>query len=415
VKPRLLAGLADGRPLSLDEHLSVHGPLPAHDGAVLIAAVDRAGLLGRGGAGFPMARKLAAVAARRGAKVVVANGVEAEPMSAKDRVLLSRAPHLVLDGAAAAAAAVGAREAIVCVPAGAPAVHAAVSDAVRERDWRRLGVRVAAVPSRYLAGEETALVRHLDGGPLKPTFTPPRPFERGVGRRPTLVQNVETLAHLALVARHGPSWFREVGWPTSPGTMLLTLAGAVDRPGVVEVPGGTLLRDALALGGIEGRDIASVVVGGYFGAWLRAPDALSVALDERELTHHGAAVGAGVVVALPASACGVAELARVISWLAGQSARQCGPCANALPAIAGELERIATGRAEAGARGRVVRWAGMVRSRGACRHPDGAVRLVASALRTLDAELRDHERHGPCDACARPPVLATPTPEVLAA
>jgi NADH:ubiquinone oxidoreductase subunit F (NADH-binding) len=415
VTQRLLAGVAPGRALSLDEHVDVHGPMPELDSAALIDAVARAGLLGRGGAGFPMARKLGAVASRRGAKVVVANGVEAEPMSTKDRVLLSSAPHLVLDGVAAAAAAVGAREAIVCVPAGVCAIDRALREAIRERGGqRRRRVRIAAVASRYLAGEETALVHHLNGGPLKPTFTPPRPFERGVGRQPTLVQNVETLAHLALVARHGPSWFREAGRPTSPGTMLLTLSGAVRSPGVVEVPGGTTVGDALALAGLR-EPVASVVVGGYFGAWLSAPSALSLALDESELTHHGAAVGAGVVVAVPESACGVAELARVMSWMAAQSAHQCGPCSNGLPAIAEVLELMAAGRAGPGARERMRRWAGMVRARGACRHPDGAVRLLQSALRTLDADLRDHERHGPCDACSRPPLLLTPKREALAA
>jgi NADH:ubiquinone oxidoreductase subunit F (NADH-binding) len=415
-RARLLAGIRSDRPLSFDEHLAVHGPLAALEGPAIIEAAGRAGILGRGGAGFPMERKLRAVAERGGRKVVVANGVEAEPMSAKDRVLLASAPHLVLDGVAAAAMAVGAREAIVCVPATAPVVRTAVEDAVRERrDWGRLRLRVAPVPPRYVAGEETALIHHLDGGPLKPTFTPPRPFERGVGRRPTLVQNVETLAHLALVARHGPRWFRQTGRQTSPGTMLVTLGGAVHTPGVIEVPGGTTLADALMFGGGPSEEIDSVVVGGYFGAWLPAPSSLGLALDERELGHHGAAVGAGVIVAMPSSSCGVAELARVVSWLAGQSARQCGPCANGLPAIAGALNRIAVGRAERGSRAQLLRWAGMVRNRGACRHPDGVVRLLTSALRTLDEDLRDHELNGPCDACARPPLLATPTPEALAA
>jgi NADH:ubiquinone oxidoreductase subunit F (NADH-binding) len=406
-RARLLAGIRSDRPLSFDEHLAVHGQLPPLEGPAIIEAAGRAGILGRGGAGFPMERKLRAVAERRGRKVLVANGIEAEPMSAKDRVLLAGAPHLVLDGVIAAARAAGAREAIVCIPATAPAVREAVQDAVRERsDWGRLRVRVTPVPPRYVAGEETALIHHLDGGPLKPTFTPPRPYERGVGRRPTLVQNVETLAHLALVTRHGPRWFRQAGRHTSPGAMLVTLAGAVRIPGVIEVPGGTTLADALTFGGGPSEEIASVVVGGYFGAWLPAPSALGL---------HGAAVGAGVIVAIPASSCGVAELARVVSWLAGQSARQCGPCANGLPAIAGVLNRIAVGRAESGSRAQLVRWAGMVRNRGACRHPDGVVRLLTSALLTLDADLRDHELHGPCDACARTPLLATPTPEALAA
>ena len=413
--PRLLDGIRPGRPLTLGEHLAVHGPPAGIDAAAIIDATDRAGILGRGGAGFPMARKLAAVAGRRGPKVLVANGVEAEPMSAKDGVLLSRSPHLVLDGVVAAATAVGARDAIVCVPADTPDVHSALEGAIRERDWHKLRIRVAPVRAGYLGGEETALVRYLDGGPLKPTFTPPRPFERGVRRRPTLVQNVETLAHLALVERHGPGWFRELGTRTSPGTMLLTLAGALPQPGVVEVPGGTRLVRALALGGSSAADVKAVVVGGYFGAWLPIPAALGLALDEPELAPHGAAVGAGVVAAVPDWACAVAELARVMSWLAAQSARQCGPCTNGLPAIAGALERLAAGRAEPGARERIAHWAGLVRGRGACRHPDGAVRLLSTAMRSLEAELRDHERHGPCDACHQSPILATPSVEAIAA
>jgi NADH:ubiquinone oxidoreductase subunit F (NADH-binding) len=413
--PRLLAGIRPGRPLTLGEHVAIHGRTRGLRSGAIIEAAHSAGILGRGGAGFPMARKLAAVAERRGPKVVVANGVEAEPMAAKDRVLLSRAPHVVLDGVAAAATAVGAGEAIVCVPADTPAVQAAVEGAIRERDWQRLRVRVAPVPGSYLAGEETALVRFLDGGPLKPTFTPPRPFERGVRRRPTLVQNVETLGHLALVSRHGPQWFRELGTPTSPGTMLLSLGGALPQPGVVEVPGGTRLLRALALGGSEATDLKAVVVGGYFGAWLPIPAALGLALDEPELAPHGAAVGAGVVAAVPDWACGVAELVRVIAWLADQSARQCGPCSHGLPAIAGALQRVAAGRAEPGALEQVRHWAGLVRGRGACRHPDGAIRLLSTAMRSLDAELRDHERHGPCDACHHAPILATPSAEALAA
>jgi NADH:ubiquinone oxidoreductase subunit F (NADH-binding) len=393
----VLTGLAPGRPLSRAEHTGVHGPLPQLRPDELIDAVGRTGLAGRGGAGFPTARKLAAVAARRGAKVVVANGVEAEPMSAKDLVLLTRAPHLVIDGLRVAAGAVGAGEAILCVP-----IHArdTVTGALAERDdLGRLRARVAAVPQRYLAGEETALVRHLDGGPLKPSFTPPRPFERGVRRRPTLVQNVETLAQLALIARQGPG---------RRPSLLVSVSGGVRTPGVVEVEAGTRVQDVIErAGGASGR-IGSVVVGGYFGAWLPAAAALALPLETAALAARGAALGAGVLVAVPAACCAVSELARVTAWLAAESAGQCGPCSHGLPAIAGAVEQLRTGRAGAGELERIEHWATLVTGRGACRHPDGAVRLVRSALNTLAPAVRDHARHGPCDACFAPPLLETP-------
>jgi NADH:ubiquinone oxidoreductase subunit F (NADH-binding) len=393
----VLTGLRPGRPLSRVEHTGVHGPLGHPRADELIDAVARTGLAGRGGAGFPTARKLAAVAGRRGAKVVVANGVEAEPMSAKDLVLLTRTPHLVLDGLRLAAGAVGAGEAILCVPARA---RDTVAGALAERDdFSRLRARVAAVPQRYLAGEETALVRHLDGGPLKPTFTPPRPFERGVRRRPTLVQNVETLAQLALIARQGPG---------RRPTLLVSVSGAVRTPGVVEVAAGTPVHEVIErAGGPSGR-IGSVVLGGYFGAWLPAATALALPLEATALAAQGAALGAGVVVAVPEACCAVAELARVAAWLAAESAGQCGPCAHGLPAIAGAIEQLRTGRAGAGALERIEHWARLVAGRGACRHPDGAARLVRSALGTLAGAVRDHARHGPCDACFAPPLLETP-------
>ena len=193
--PRLLVGLRPGgEPLGLDAHVAVHGPLPSPSG--LVELVAKSGLRGRGGGGFPAGRKLAAVASGRRRPVVVANGTEGEPVSFKDKTLLRRAPHLVLDGTALAAAAIGARDALVAVARDAREEVAAVSRALDERRARRIdrGVKlqVVEVPPGFVSGEETALVNLLNGGPAKPTFTPPRPFERGVRGAPTLVQNVET-------------------------------------------------------------------------------------------------------------------------------------------------------------------------------------------------------------------------------
>jgi NADH:ubiquinone oxidoreductase subunit F (NADH-binding) len=403
---RLLAGLPRAGPMSMDQHLVVHGPLP-DTGSDLIAEVLAAGLRGRGGAGFPAGVKLAAVA--EGTRpVVVINGTEGEPMSAKDRSLLKRTPHLVLDGAIAAARAVGAREVLVCASAQANVVVAAAL-AEREHAGRRAQPRFTLQQRAggYVAGEETAVLAHLEGRPARPRITPPRPAQKGYRGRPTLVQNVETLAHVGLIARHGAAWFRELGTEDRPGSTLVTVSGAVGAAGVYEVPSGIALEEVVRLAGGATEPARALLVGGYFGAWVSG-EGRGLALDDVALRPHGAAVGAGVVVVLGESACAVAETARLTAYLAAESAGQCGPCVNGLGALADVLERLATGRAASGDGERLVRWIEMVRRRGACAHPDGAARMLTSATRLFGAELDEHARHGRCARCAAPSALVLP-------
>jgi NADH:ubiquinone oxidoreductase subunit F (NADH-binding) len=402
---RLLRGARADRPLSLVEHETIHGPMPAGT-AGLIDAVERAGLRGRGGASFPTAVKLRAVASARGPCSVLVNAAEGEPMSAKDRVLLGAAPHLVLDGALAAAEAVGARRIVIAIREESARAVMAMEHAIAERGARRC--TVAAVPTAYLAGEESALIRHLGGGPLKPTVVPPRPAERGLRRRPTLVQNPETLAHLALIARHGPAWFRQAGTASDPGTTLVTVSGAIVRPGVQEIPVGTPLPKVLEGAGGTTEPLRAVLMGGYHGAWISADAIDQITLDDDRLAARGARLAAGVVVALGISSCPVRELVAVMSWLSAQSARQCGPCSNGLPAIAGLLEAMSGARAAPGGRELLHRWGAQLPGRGACRLPDGAVGFLSSWLERFGSELAEHERLGPCHRCRRPTVLATP-------
>jgi NADH:ubiquinone oxidoreductase subunit F (NADH-binding) len=384
--PRLLAGLAPRRALTLDEHTACYGrPVVAGD---LLGELEAAGLRGRGGAGFPTAAKARAVAARRGRPVVVVNAAEGEPLSGKDKLLIGRLPHLVLDGAVALASAVGARQVIVAHAAGARREGEALRAAIDERTGRRLHDRVAvapvAVPDGYVTGQETALVRFLNGGPALPTFTPPRPFESGVGGRPTLVQNAETAAHVALVARNGAEWFRRAGTQLEPGTALFSVSGAIARPGVYEAPVGVPLTELVNAAGGLVRAPRAVLVGGYAGAWIDAGTASRLTLDEEGLRAHGVTLGVGAVAVLPEGACGVCETARVVRYLAREGAGQCGPCVHGLAALAGGLDRRPD-RAVLG------RHAQEVRGRGACRHPDGAARLVASALSVFARELDAHE------------------------
>jgi len=398
--PRLLAGLTN----DLARHRQEYPvpPLSARPLGDITTAVERSGLRGRGGAGFPTGRKLRTVADRGGRTrkpVVVVNGSEGEPASSKDAVLLTKQPHLVLDGALFAAAAVGAAEVVVCVDRNATralrAMRAAIAERVRTEPSARI-VRVAAIPHRYVAGEETALIHWLNGGEAKPTFTPPRPYEKGVNGRPTLVQNVETLAHVGLIARFGASWFRTVGPDAEPGSALVTVSGGVARPGVFEVALGTPLPDVVGAAGGLARNLQAVLVGGYFGTWVAGDQAALLTLSSESLHAIGAGIGCGVLVALPASVCGLAETARIARWLSGETAGQCGVCVNGLPAIADALGVLVQG--DHGRRGEDLlhRWLGMVKGRGACKHPDGAVRLVESGMRTFAGEILRHRRRGPC-------------------
>ncbi len=380
----------------LAAHLDQFGPLPSR--VDLVAAADQAGLRGRGGASFPTAVKLAAVARRRRA-IVVANGTEGEPLSAKDKTLLVTAPHLVLDGVVLAARAVGAGEAVVCVERTATRVVAVLEGALTERA-DDVKVTLAEAPSRYLAGEESALVRWLNGGDAKPTTVPPRPFERGVNGRPTLVQNVETLAHLALIGRFGPAWFRSLGTAEDPGTALVTVGGGVARPGVYEVEQGSGLEATLRAAGLPAGPPPPVLVGGYFGTWLAPGAVVTAGLGASALREAGAAFGAGVLWALPNGACGLAETARVARWYADQSAGQCGPCMNGLPAIAGALDAVVAGRGGDREVEHLRRYAALVTGRGACHHPDGAARLVTSAVQVFADEIERHTRLGPCPGTA---------------
>lgn len=363
----------------------------------LIEAVAASGLTGRGGGGFPTAIKLRAVADSRVRTVVVANGVEGEPPSAKDRFLVAQNPHLVLDGAVAAAAAVGARDVVIALAEGAEHARTRMAAAIEaRRSTAPARFQLVTAPDRFVAGEESALVQLLNGGPAKPTFVPPRPFERGVDGRPTLVQNVETLANIGLIARFGSAWFRELGTAAEPGTVLVTVSGAVRDPGVYEVELGTPLRQIIQLCGDAPSPVAAVLVGGYFGSWLGARE-LDSPLSEAGLRPAGARPGARALVVLGADSCPVVETARALRYLADESAGQCGPCTFGLPAMADAALSLARRQAQPRIVERLRTLAGLVEGRGACAHPDGAANLLRSALNRFPAEI-DLHLQGRCSA-----------------
>lgn len=388
---------------TLADHRARLGDVPGRtDRAHLIPMLEASGLLGRGGAGFPVGRKWASVAGRaKGDAVVLANGAEGEPLSHKDRVLMASRPHLVLDGLELAAEAVGARRAVLYVGSEHTEARAALERAISERaadrgsSLPRVPTMLVTPPVSYIAGEESAAVHFVNAGDPRPTTVPPRPYEKGVAGRPTLVQNVESLAHAALIARYGDAWYRDAGRAETCGTALVTVTGGA-RPGVLEIDLGTTIGELAEWAGVGASVGSPVLLGGYFGGIVAGPNAWKLPLDPATLSREGTGLGAGVVAFLGDDACGVTTTARIMDYMAGSSAAQCGPCVFGLRSIADASARIATGQPRQDDLSRLRGWSQSIVGRGACRLPDGTAGLLASSLRVYDADWSSHQHHRRC-------------------
>jgi NADH:ubiquinone oxidoreductase subunit F (NADH-binding) len=396
---RLLSGPAsDGGAESLAAHQARLGNLPS------VLAIDElvaSGLTGRGGGNFPFVRKLQLAGSRAGTPLVVVNASESEPASRKDVTLLQLRPHLVLDGAVLAARSLGATHVVVYLHSARTPSTDAVMAAVAER--RAVGwdgtVTVTAVdaPLAYLSGESSAVVSVLEGRGPVPSLRPAPVAAAGVGGRPTLVSNTETYAHVGLIARFGSAWFRCGGPTRSPGSTLVTLAGAVARPGLVaESVGDVRFSELLTGPGGLTEAPRAVLVGGYAGSWLDGQTAWSLPVDRIWLAAAGTSLGCGLVAVLSRSACGLAETARLLDYLASQSAGQCGPCVLGLPELAERFNALVDGQGSRRHLRRITELAVSIRGRGACSHPDGAVQLAETALEVFGAEVRSHARRGSC-------------------
>jgi NADH:ubiquinone oxidoreductase subunit F (NADH-binding) len=378
----------------IDNHQLRLGVRPA-GGAWLLDLLQQSGLRGRGGAWFPTSRKWAAVAkSSDGHSVVVINASEGEPLSAKDRTLLTLRPHLVLDGAALAAETLGADDIVLYLSRGSRTTERTVEQALKERGMSgrpEPPIRVVRTAHRYIAGESSAVVNRVSDGLSKPRFSLLRSAEKGIDDHPTLIQNAETLAHVALIARYGSAWFRRLGTESSPGSTLMTLCGNVRRPGVYEVDLGARLGAVLeAAGGTESPS-GGALLGGYFGTWFAPTSLADLPLDaERLRIAHSASLGCGVLAVLPQNGCAVVEATRILTYLAAETAGQCGPCVNGLGALSETMERIAASEASFTDIDDVRRWMEMVRGRGAYHHPDGAVGQLLSALTVFNDHLRRH-------------------------
>jgi len=372
--------------------------------AKLLDAIATSGLRGCGGAGFPAAAKLTAVwenARTAGlVPVAVANAEEGEPGSMKDRYLLRYRPHLVLDGLAHACRIIGADTGYIYVsdPAAAAGVRAAITErapgAPAGADPR---FHVVEVAHSYVAGEESALVRFIDGGPALPTAKPPRAYQRGIGGAPTLVANVETLAQIASVAAGSGA-----------RTRLVTVSGAGTAAAVHEVPLGLPLRD-LVTEHLSGRiRIRAILLGGLFGG-VHGPAALDLPLDHEALAAAGTGFGCGAIRLLGPNECPVAVVADALGHLAAESSRQCGVCVSGTRALADTLARLVRGAGTHADLSALERWADALPGRGACGLLDAAARLAGSLARAFPDLLAAHLAEGEAaDRCAVHPDCEVP-------
>ncbi len=376
-------------------HRNTHGSLPGLGLEALLGLVEGADVRGRGGAGFPFATKLRTAASRRGRRHVVVNFSEGEPASHKDLALALTQPHLVLDGAAATARALGVRTVHLVLPGEHADAGTSVRTALAERSSEDRQSRVRwtlhVAGGRFVSGESSAVTELIHGRPGLPVTTWTPSAVAGVRGRPTLLSNAETFAHVAALVLDRTGEYAALGAAGEPGTRLLTLAGR-DPARVVEVPHGTAWADVL-----DDAELGSpILLGGYHGTWAAAGALRGRTVSAEQLGEVGLALGAGVVLPLPPRVCPLDRTARVVHYLAGQSAGRCGPCLNGLPALADAFQQLVDGR-----RGPAVTdLVRFVEGRGACAHPDGTARLLRSTLDTFAGEVARHA-HGLCTVARR--------------
>lgn len=365
--PALLAGI--GRGPSLAAHREQYGDLPALGRDALVEELGAVGLRGRGGAGFPFLRKIESLAPGR--PVLVANLAEGEPASSKDSALALTRPHLVLDGVAVVARALGAREVHVVVPGERPLVATAVRTAIAERT-DPVPATTHTAERRFVAGQAQAVVELLSGRPNLPRTRRVPLSVSGHRGRPTLLSNAETWARVGLLALVGSRRYAALGTQAEPGATLLTVGAPGAVPVVREAVHGDRLRDHVP---VE-RWGRPVLVGGFHGSWATWETIASARVSVDGMRRLGVPLGAGVLLSA-GDRCPLELTRDVARYLAGQSAQRCGPCFNGLPALADAVAAVVEGR---GGRARIEELCRLVAGRGACAHPDGTLRLVRSAL-----------------------------------
>lgn len=296
-----------------------------------LGLVEAAGLLGRGGAYFPVHLKWGGAvdaSARNGQPILVANGEEGEPGTFKDRWLMESDPQRILEGIRIACYTLGASQAFWYINGMADRSAAAAESAIGEARSSGLldgiDVEIRRGAGGYVCGEESVILESIEGRRAVPRLKPPYPTERGLWGRPTAINSVETLSNLPDIFEFGADWFREVGAEGMPGTKLIQLSGAFRNRGVIELPLGTPVSEIVALGEPSER-LAGVTMGGPSGGFL-APENFDTPIAPGQMDGHGALLGAGGIIAIPQSFGIERALAVWAEYNANESCGKCTPC-----------------------------------------------------------------------------------------
>lgn len=388
------------------------------DPKAIISQLKEAHLRGRGGAGFPTGLKWDKVLNHRvQERYFVCNAGEHEPGTFKDRYLLRHHPHQLLEGCLIAAHTVNAKEAYIYLNhefAEEKAIFERAKEEARARGLLgknilgtglNLDIEVFDGYGSYVAGEETAMLESMQGRPAQPKQKPPfYPTEFGLHGKPTLVNNVETLSNIPNLLRNGPAWFREVGTSTTPGTMLFSLSGAVNRPGVYELPLGTPIRHLIEVCGQgvpNGHGVKAVFPGGPSFSMVGA-DQLDLPMDFDSLKKAGTGLGSAGVIVVDDVTCMVAQTLKFSHFFERETCGQCPPCRIGTEELATLIRKIEEGEGEEADLAKLLQICGFVKGTGFCTLVTGAAVLVQNSLRLFRNEFEEHIRLGRCPVNPEP-------------
>ena len=416
-EPRLVQKL-EGAPWEIEGYLKVGGyeawkrcvdGLKAED---VVAELKKAGLRGRGGAGFPTGVKWDKVLNHRVKEhYFVCNAGEHEPGTFKDRYLLKTLPHQLIEGCLIAAHTVQAKAAFIYANHEYEEERENLKKAIAQARARGflgknvlgkgydIELEVFEGHGSYVAGEETAMLESMQGRPAMPRQKPPfYPTDFGLYGKPTLVNNVETLCNIPRILYKGAAWFTQVGTEKCPGTMMFSLSGSVNRPGVYEMPMGVTIRELIEKcgGGVAGgRQIKAVFPGGPAFSMVTA-DQLDLQMDFDSLKKAGTGLGSAGTIVIDDATCMVAATLKYSNFFKGESCGQCPPCRMGTNNLATLMAKIEEGQGTQKDMDSLLQLCGFVKGTGYCTLVTGAAVLVQSSVKLFQKEYEEHLRLQRC-------------------